>query len=126
MSLLIQQYSPDIAYIEALERNASLFSQKLQKILGQTTTNIVAESKADDRYPVVASASILAKVERDHAIDELKEKWGDFGSGYPSDSKTIRFLRQIYQKDKTFPPCVRQTWGTIRKIVVGEQGSFDL
>ena len=45
---------------------------------------IVAEHKADVNYPVVSAASIIAKVERDRDIAELRELHGDFGSGYPS------------------------------------------
>ena len=65
-------------------------------------TEIVSESKADDKYPVVSAASIIAKVTR----DELLEKWDyvetksslieidhNFGCGYPSDPLTKKWLQ---------------------------------
>ena len=72
--------------------------------------------KADTIYPVVSAASILAKVTRDRIIEELKSEYGDFGSGYPGDEKTQRFLANM--KEPTY--FVRQSW----KINKNAQGSL--
>ena len=78
--------------------------------------NIVAEHKADLKYPIVSSASIIAKVVRDQEIEKLKNDYGNFGSGYPADPKTIHFLKKYYQINKDFPPIVRHSWKTLQKI----------
>ena len=77
---------------------------------------LIGENHADETYPVVSAASILAKVERDRIIAELCEEYGDFGSGYPSDPKTLRFLRDWFNEYHHFPPMVRRKWSTVKKI----------
>jgi len=73
---------------------------------------IVAEHKADVNYPVVSAASIIAKVERDELIAQIKKKIGvDFGSGYPSDPRTIEFVKKHYKDYDIF----RKTWSTYKK-----------
>ncbi|MHA1951397.1 MAG: ribonuclease HII, partial [Candidatus Thorarchaeota archaeon] len=64
----------------------------------------------------VSAASILAKVERDRIIDEMHKEYGDFGSGYPSDPKTIGFVRSLIEKGQPLPPIVRKSWDSVRKI----------
>ncbi|MFH1200272.1 MAG: ribonuclease HII, partial [Candidatus Micrarchaeota archaeon] len=49
------------------------------------STAIVAENKADFKYPVVGAASVLAKSMREKRVGELHKEFGEFGSGYPSD-----------------------------------------
>lgn len=78
------------------------FKSKLDK-----KVEVIAEHKADENYPVVSAASIIAKVTRDRAIWRLKREFNvDFGSGYPSDSKTKAFLEQNFDKYSFF----RKTW----------------
>jgi len=72
-----------------------------------------AEHKADFHYPSVSAASIIAKTTRDAEIEKLKEKYGDFGSGYPSDPLTKKFLEENLeklQKEKIF----RESWQTFQ------------
>ena len=37
-------------------------------------------------------------------------------SGYPSDPKTINFLKEWYKENECFPPIVRKSWKTLKKI----------
>jgi len=76
----------------------------------------VAENFADRKYPVVSAASIIAKVERDKEIKKLHKKYGFFGSGYTSDERTIRFLKDWIKKNKEFPDIVRKTWVTAEEL----------
>ncbi|MFP4567728.1 MAG: ribonuclease HII [Candidatus Woesearchaeota archaeon] len=74
---------------------------------------IISEHKADLNHTIVGAASILAKVTRDRIIDEIKKEVGyDFGSGYPSDPKTIAFLKLNWNKYDIF----RKTWATYKKV----------
>jgi ribonuclease HII len=77
---------------------------------------IVSEHKADSKYPIVSAASIIAKVQRDQAIARLHSRYGDFGSGYPSDLKTIGFVRNLVSSRKKLPPIIRHSWDSVRRI----------
>jgi len=117
MARIIYELCPDVAYVDASdvveERFASLICACLP---GDLDITVVAEHEADARYPVVSAASILAKVERDRAIEELKEELGvDFGSGYPTDPRTIAFLRRWCEEHRCLPGFVRKSWRTARR-----------
>lgn len=77
---------------------------------------LILEYKADRKYPEVSAASIVAKVVRDREIEVLKKLYGDFGSGYPSDPKTRRWVREYYVENNTLPAIVRRSWKTIKKL----------
>ncbi len=66
--------------------------------------------KADRDYPVVSAASIVAKVERDRAVEELRAAHGDFGSGYPSDPKTKVYFRAWLEGGRPPPEWTRKSW----------------
>jgi ribonuclease HII len=71
--------------------------------------DIHLENGADEKYPVVGAASILAKTRRDSIIGALQKRYGDFGSGYPADRRTITFLER-YGAGGSLPPIVRRKW----------------
>ncbi|ASJ07672.1 ribonuclease HII [Thermococcus pacificus] len=106
---------PDVIYIDAADVKEERFGEDIGKGLN-FRAEIVAEHKADDKFVPVSAASILAKVTRDRAIERLKEEYGEIGSGYPSDPRTRAFLEEYYRKHGDFPPIVRRSWKTLRKI----------
>ena len=53
---------------------------------------------------VVSAASIVAKVVRDREITKLAKKYGEIGSGYPSDPVTIRWLYRLYRGSPVTTP----------------------
>ena len=55
-------------------------------------------------------------MERDKEIAALRVKYGDFGSGYMTDQKTIRFLKNWMQKHAEYPNCVRKSWKPAKQI----------
>jgi ribonuclease HII len=77
--------------------------------------NISCEHKADANHPSVSAASILAKVERENQVAELKRIHGDFGSGYPSDPKTKTFLKEK-GKSLSSSGIFRKSWQTWKKL----------
>lgn len=83
-------------------------------ILASMTTKceVTARHKADRDFPVVSAASIVAKVQRDRSVAQLRERHGDFGSGYPSDPKTRAFFEEIIRRRKPLPDYVRKSWKT--------------
>jgi len=78
----------------------------------------VVEHKADFLYPCVSAASIIAKCEREEEIAKLRQeykKYGDIGSGYPSDPITREFLKKHGEKLKD-SGLFRKTWKTWRAL----------
>lgn len=115
-ALLIDRLEPDEIYIDSVDPNPEKFRARLIKYIHRVPAKMVIENFADKKYIPVAAASILAKVERDRVIMMLREKFGDFGSGYPSDPKTIRFLKEWKIKHGGFPDFVRKSWKTLELL----------
>ena len=118
MAKIIACLKPNIVYVDAADIKANRFTRTIKSFLPHSMKKItiISEHKADRAYPVVSAASIIAKVRRDELISRLKEIYGDFGSGYPSDKKTIKFLENYVKRYHKLPDCVRETWLTARKI----------
>ncbi len=123
MAEIIRELKPDTIYIDAVDVNEERFTQSILDLLNYSPKEIISKHKADDLFPIVSAASIIAKDKRDALIEELKEKYGDFGSGYPSDLRTTDFLREYIKKKQKIPPYARKTWDTIKKIVDEELGN---
>ncbi len=117
MAEIIRELKPDSIYIDAVDVNEARFAQSILNLLNYNPKEIISKHKADDLFPIVSAASIIAKDKRDSLIDELKEKYGDFGSGYPSDKKTINFLRDWIRKNQKVPSIARKTWATTKNLV---------
>ena len=109
---IISSLNPDIVFVDSPDVMPDRLSSELEKITG---CRVVAEHRADEKYPVVSAASIIAKVEREREIAKLKEAVGDFGSGYASDPATREFLRRLISEGKV-PSYVRKRWKTISNL----------
>lgn len=109
------KHNLETIYIDAADVNEKRFGLVFEKEF--PGTKIVSKHKADTFFPVVSAASIIAKVERDREIESLKLKMSeDIGSGYPADPKTKSFLKKYFSKHKKFPPFVRESWDTAKRI----------
>lgn len=102
-------------YIDSPDPVPGRYAELVKGYLNRSV-EVVASNKAEDSYLHVAAASIIAKVERDERIESLKREYGDFGSGYPSDPKTRRFLSECLRGERKMPPVVRRSWGTLLKL----------
>jgi ribonuclease HII len=116
---VVKALNPERVFLDAADVNATRFGINVGEMSGLISRGavIVSEHKADSTYPVVSAASIIAKVERDLTIHRLHTRYGDFGSGYPSDPKTMAFVRNLVQEGKKLPSIVRHSWDSIRKIL---------
>ena len=112
MRKIIGDSKPDVSYIDCIDVKPERFKNEIEKF--QTNLKVVAEHGADDKYAIVSAASIVAKVERDMEINKIKKEFKDIGSGYPSDPKTISFLKNTPYND--LPYFVRRSWATIERM----------
>lgn len=116
MASIIRELKPDIAYVDASDVQPERFKQHILEEI-PFKVKVVSEHKADKTYPVVSAASIVAKVERDREIMKLKQKYGDFGSGYAADPKTINFLKTWIETYGSYPDFVRKSWKTAKVLL---------
>ncbi|RLF46739.1 MAG: ribonuclease HII [Thermoplasmata archaeon] len=117
---LANKREASIYYIDAASNNEEEFKKTIQELI-KHDCQIICEHGADDKYAVVSAASIIAKVERDERIkkiaEELEAKLGlPLGSGYPSDERTITFIKEWIRKFNDLPPHTRKSWKTIKNI----------
>ncbi len=69
---------------------------------------LIVEHHADEKYSVVASASIIAKAKLCEIFHIYRRKYGEIGSGNGSDSVTRNFLEEYLKKHKQLPPIARK------------------
>ena len=63
--------------------------------------------------------NLIAKANREREVEKIKKELGyDFGSGYPSDPKTIQFIKIITDNGKItqepYKKFIRKTWSTVK------------
>ncbi|KAJ5562304.1 Ribonuclease H2 subunit A [Penicillium sp. DV-2018c] len=112
-------------YIDTIG-NPATYQQKLERIF--PSLKITVAKKADSLYPCVSAASVAAKVTRDVALemmyeavlraeqstDPALETWG---SGYPSDSKCVGWLRRTMDPVFGWGNECRFSWGTVKEML---------
>ena len=114
---LISKLDPNVAYVDAADVNEHRFGKQIkEKLTNEKDTDVISMHKADSKIDVVAAASIIAKEAREEEIGKLKKEIGDFGSGYPSDERTIKFLKTFYADNGKWPTGTRKSWKTIERI----------
>lgn len=109
---VIEKLAPATAYIDACDVNPFRYAQTVRSHL-TVPCELVSEHHADSTYPVVSAASIVAKVTRDREITKISKKFGEIGSGYPSDPITIVYLSTYIDEHRAPPPIARKSWKTV-------------
>ncbi|RJE19283.1 hypothetical protein PHISCL_08387 [Aspergillus sclerotialis] len=122
-------------YIDTIG-NPSTYQQKLERIF--PSLKITVAKKADSLYPCVSAASVAAKVTRDIALDICYENVSktkqpgetsdlapadSWGSGYPSDSKCVSWLRQNMDPVFGWGAECRFSWGTAKEMLEMKGGT---
>ncbi|KUG20283.1 ribonuclease hii [hydrocarbon metagenome] len=115
---------PKSAYIDACDVDPVRYGRRVGGHLDFPCL-IRSEHRADETYKIVGAASIVAKVCRDRIIADLREEYGEIGSGYPSDPATIRFLREYIEAHRTPPACARRSWKTVANLLCRQTGLLD-
>jgi len=108
--------------IDCPSTNIKSWTTDVQKLIeNPKNISLTCEHKADLNHPVVSAASILAKEKREEEIVKLKKEFEiDFGSGYPSDPKTVEFIQKNFQ-EKKFSSIIRFSWDTVKKLTKGKE-----
>jgi len=115
---LIDRLSPEVAYVDAADTSEEQFAKMIKAKL-KCNPRIVSEHKADDTYPVVSAASIVAKVTRDARIKEIEVEIGEpIGSGYMTDPITTDFLERFVTEHKCCPPHTRMSWEPAKNLMM--------
>ncbi|MDR3075227.1 MAG: ribonuclease HII [Candidatus Methanoplasma sp.] len=105
-----------VVYADCPDVNEAGFSKDMgMRVKGP---EIIARHKADDIFPIVSAASIIAKVTRDRMIEDIQREFGmNIGSGYPSDRYTMEFIEKWIKDNGSPPPHTRCSWEPVRQMM---------
>ncbi|MCI4337198.1 MAG: ribonuclease HII [Thermoplasmata archaeon] len=104
-------------FVDACDPVAIRFGESVRRWAGGTV-EVDARHHADRTIPVVAAASIVAKVRRDRAVARLSLSLGGaLGSGYPSDARTTEFVRSFLAEGRPAPSWLRASWKTMDRLL---------
>lgn len=119
-------------YVDTIGPPAT-YQAKLQRVF--PTAKVTVAKKADSLYACVSAASVCAKVTRDAALETLfharqvataatngeeapsEDTPMEWGSGYPSDSKTVGWLRNNMHPLFGWGSECRFSWGTAKDML---------
>lgn len=122
-------------YIDTIGK-PEVYQKKLELIW--PTVRITVAKKADSLYPVVSAASVCAKVTRDAALEvgyepyqksagnetvnDKSKEGGEvaWGSGYPSDARTVTWLKQNIDPVFGWGNECRFSWSTAKELLEGK------
>jgi ribonuclease H2 subunit A len=107
------------------------YQEKLSRFFPEIA--ITVSKKADSRYKAVGAASIGAKVLRDKLLRDFAfvepglPLSRDFGSGYPSDPSTVKWLQSEFDPVFGYPSIARFSWGSVETVFKKEKavGEFE-
>ncbi len=114
MANMVRAVSASSFFLDSPQANTQRFAELIEKLSGK---KVVADTFAEKKYPVVAAASVIAKVERDREMRKIEKAVGEeLGTGYPHDQRTVEFLRKCAKKGG-YPDFVRKSWVTASEIL---------
>jgi len=114
---VIGKLKPEVAYVDSADVNEYDFRRAIAHHL-KFDLEIVSKHEADDLFPVVSAASILAKVTRDAEMRRIEAELGaKIGSGYSHDAETIAFLTKWLSEKGSLPPHTRLSWDTAKRLL---------
>lgn len=114
---LLRRLQPTEAVLDACDVDAKRFGRNVAARARLPTCIIRAEHEADANHPVVAAASIVAKVLRDRLVADLAAEHGSIGSGYSHDATTRAWLEAYVKTHGKLPPFARREWETSKRLL---------
>lgn len=113
MAKILSKLDFSVSLVDACDVNLGRFENVIKKCANKE--DVMCYHKADQRFVIVSAASIIAKVTRDRAIARIRKNH-DLGSGYPSDKRTIRFVKKTVESKIELPKFVRTSWKTVQSL----------
>lgn len=114
---VVRKLRPELAYLDSADANCETFERLVRNEL-DFDLKIVSEHKADEAYPVVSAASVIAKERREEEMRRIREELGEeTGSGYPADPITVEFMKKWISEKGGLPPYTRRSWETARRML---------
>ena len=117
-------------YVDTIGK-PEVYQAKLERVF--PTIKITVAKKADSLYPCVSAASVCAKVTRDAALEVAYQSYVDksetmnseepavaaegWGSGYPSDARTIAWLKEHIDPVFGWGSECRFSWSTAKDLL---------
>ena len=104
-------------FLDACDVDAERFGRNVSSALGKggNSFKIISKHRMDSTDVITGAASIIAKVNRDLAIEKLSREMGiDLGSGYPSDKKSKTAIENLCREE--IPnDCLRRKWSNVER-----------
>ena len=107
-------------FLDACDVDAERFGRNVSSTLGGLggDCRVFSKHRMDSEDVVTGAASIIAKVNRDWAMEKLSRELGiDLGSGYPSDPKSKIAVEDLCRGDPP-PECLRRKWKNVERAWV--------
>ena len=113
MASVINAIRADEVYVDCCDVNPQRYREYMECHL-TCKPRLYSMHHADVINMVVSAASIIAKITRDQEIQHICSEYGSIGSGYPSDERTMRFIRDWVAKNGSAPEFTRKSWKPLR------------
>ena len=117
MAYVIDNLKADMVYVDSCDTNPRRYKHHIESRLITSKSKLYSMHNADSLNIVVSAASIIAKIVRDGEIQEIRKTHYNIGSGYPSDEKTMRFIRNWVSEYKCAPRFARKSWRPLRDML---------
>ncbi len=118
MAIAINNIRAKEVYVDCCDVNPQRYKAYLEHHL-TCSTKIYSMHHADVINVVVSAASIIAKSTRDQEIQKIRANYHNIGSGYPSDERTMEFIKCWVKKYGSAPEFARKSWRPL-KIMLGQ------
>src|SRR5687768_868746 len=118
MATVIDNIFAKRVYVDACDVNCLRYKECIKCELGITKRpRIVSLHHADRTNTAVSAASIVAKIIRDEEIHRIRSQYAEIGSGYPCDTKTMKFVTDWIVDNDSAPYFARKSWKPLKNIL---------
>jgi ribonuclease HII len=116
MASVINNIEADEVYVDCCDVNPQRYREYMECHL-KCKPKLYSLHHADVINTAVSAASIIAKITRDKEIQRICNTYGSIGSGYPSDQRTMCFIRDWVVKHGSAPEFARKSWKPLRMML---------
>ena len=116
MAIVVNNIQAETIYVDSCDVNPLRFKENIERRIA-SSPKLYCLHRADVVNGVVAAASIIAKVERDSALQEIRNVYPEIGSGYPSDSNTMNFIKMWIARYGQAPQFARKSWKPLKNML---------